>query len=131
MALVNVNFTAVLVAAIAGMAIGALWYSPLLFGKLWMKLTKVKQKKKGMGKSYAIGFITQLVMAYVLALFIQGNAVTMVESITVGLLLWLGFIGTVSLGRVLWDNESLKVWFLNNGYNLVSITVMSIIIALI
>ncbi len=32
-----VNYLAVLVSSVVGMGIGALWYSPLLFGKLWMR----------------------------------------------------------------------------------------------
>ena len=38
MAIPTINYIAVLVSAVIGMAIGALWYSPLLFGKIWMKL---------------------------------------------------------------------------------------------
>jgi len=66
-----------LVAAIAGMLIGAFWYSPLLFGKLWMRLSGLTEKqlneakKKGMGKLYFIAFIGILVMSYVLAHFVD------------------------------------------------------------
>ena len=39
-----VNYLAVLVAAIVSMVIGGLWYSPLLFGNVWMKLSGITQK---------------------------------------------------------------------------------------
>ena len=33
----QINYLAVGVAALATFFLGALWYSPLLFGKLWLK----------------------------------------------------------------------------------------------
>lgn len=33
----DIHWLAVLAAATATMVLGALWYSPLLFGKLWVK----------------------------------------------------------------------------------------------
>ena len=67
------NYLAILVAAVAGMIVGALWYSPLLFGNVWMKLMGLGRKqlqaakKKGMGKSYFLSFVALLVMAYVIS----------------------------------------------------------------
>ena len=34
---INLSLIAIVVAAVAGMVIGALWYSPLLFGNAWLK----------------------------------------------------------------------------------------------
>ena len=68
-----VNVIAVIVAAIVSFAFGSLWYSPILFGKLWMKLSKVdmKNSKKGMGKIMTAGFITTLIIAFILELLID------------------------------------------------------------
>ena len=47
------NYLAVFVAAVVVFIIGYLWYSPFLFGNLWMKLSNIsikdvnKSKKKG------------------------------------------------------------------------------------
>ena len=74
---IDINGFAVLAAAVASMVIGAIWYSPAVFGKIWMSLTgisdsKIKEmKSKGMAKSYVIGFIASLVTAYVLAHFVD------------------------------------------------------------
>ena len=37
MGLMMFNWPAILAATVAGMLLGALWYSPLLFGKAWMR----------------------------------------------------------------------------------------------
>ena len=48
------NMWPVIIAAIASMILGMIWYHPKVFGNLWMKLTGVtnkdreEQKKKGM-----------------------------------------------------------------------------------
>ena len=49
----EVNYLAVLVAAIVNMVVGALWYSPLLFGKAWMKLTGFNKKQLKKAKEKA------------------------------------------------------------------------------
>ncbi len=122
-----VNYLAVLVAAIVGMVVGFIWYSPKVFGKMWMKLSGVNPKDKPDKINMVWAFISQLVMAYVLALFVQAGNLN--ASLQTSLLIWLGFIGTITLGSVLWQGKSWKLWFLNNAHNVVSIMVMAAIIA--
>ena len=136
---VPINYLAVLVAAIANMVIGFLWYGPV-FGKTWMKLMKFnkkkmdEEKKKGMAKNYIIMFISSLVMAFVLAhALVFGSAYLNIKGIPAGLMVgfwnWLGFIATVMLGMVLWDGKPWKLYFLNVGYYLVALLVMGSILA--
>lgn len=40
----DVNLVAVLVAGVVDMVIGALWYSPVLFAKSWMRLIGKKEE---------------------------------------------------------------------------------------
>jgi len=76
---ITVNIIAVIVAAVAAMVIAFIWYSPSAFGNKWMKLSGIDKrkaaamKKKGMGKTMLVGFIAALVMAYVLAVFIEAT----------------------------------------------------------
>jgi len=133
----DVNFLAVLVAAIAGIAIGAFWYSPAGFGKIWMKESGFSEesldeaKKKGMAKSFILGFVASLVMAYVLAYFVQiGGAGDIAGALQLGFWLWLGFIATIMLNGVLWEGKSWKLYILNIAHQLVSLLVMAIILVL-
>jgi hypothetical protein len=132
---VDINYFAVLVAAIVANVIGAIWYGPL-FGKLWMKLmgfTKKdidKAKKKGMGKSYLLMFVGSLVMAYVLAYFVGIlSASTAMGGFQVGFWLWLGLIVPVLLSSVLWEGKPGKLYILNIAYWLVTLEVMGAILA--
>lgn len=117
------------------MAIGALWYSPVLFGKTWMALmgfneVMMAEKKKGMAKMYVLNFIGALVMAYVFVLFAYAWNVTDVSgALRLAFWTWLGFVATVMLGSILWEGKPIKLYVLNTVYYLVSLSVMGIIFA--
>jgi len=132
---IEVNYLVILVSAIISFIIGALWYS-LLFGKSWTKLMGFsakdieKTKKKSMAKTYLIGFVAQLILAYVLANFvIYADAKTFSEGIQVGFFIWLGFVATISLGMILWEKKSIKLYLINTGYWLISLIIQSMILS--
>ncbi len=134
---VEVNYFAVLVAAVASMIVGSVWYSQVLFGKVWVRLSGKSQKdidkakQRGMGKLYLMAFIGALVMAYVLAHFIRYLEVTnVVGVIQLVFWLWLGLIATVSLGAVLWDGKPWGLYVLNVVYQLVSLIIIGIVLVL-
>jgi len=136
MPLFDVNYLAVLVTAVVGFVIGMVWYSPIGFGNIWIKLSGIskgdleKAKKKGMAKSMVVGFISLLVMSYVLAHFVDiAGAGTVLEGAQTGFWLWLGFIATVMLGMVLWEGKSVKLYLLNIAHYFVVMIVMGAILA--
>ena len=133
----NINYLALLVAAIINIVLGFLWYSPLLFGKPWMKLMGFTEKhmqeakKKGMTKTYIIMIISTLVMTYVLAHFVDYLEVTTVSTaLQLGCWIWLGFVAPIMLGSVLWEGKSVKLYLINVLYYLVALCLMAIILAL-
>lgn len=132
---IDLNLLAVVVAAVAAMALGALWYSPIMFGNVWVKLSGMtkkdmkKAKDKRMGKLYFANFIGVLIMSYVLAFLIYSAGVTsMADGFKIALLVWVGFVVPLLLGGVLWEGKPMKLYYLNVSYQLISIVLMSIII---
>ena len=132
---IDVNLLAVLVAAIASIIIGSLWYSPLLFGNTWIKLMGFskrdmeKAKQKGMAGSYFVTLIASIVMGYVMAYLIYFMSVAIViDGIMLGVLAWLGFIVPLLIGNVLWDGKPMKLFFIHAFYWLVNVIVMSAIL---
>jgi len=138
------NGLAVLVAAIANMVIGFLWYGPL-FGKQWTKLMNFDSKKmkemknQSMTKPMILGFISALVMAYALSYILDRSrlifnllelgALDILHGLFIGFLVWLGFIVTVLLGTVLWEGKPIRLYLLNISYWLVTLLVMGAILA--
>jgi hypothetical protein len=137
--MVLINYLAVFVASITSMVIGFLWYGPV-FGKLWIKLSGFskedveKAKKKGMAKEYILMFAGSFVMSYVLAhSLVFASAYLKASGVSSGLMTgfwnWLGFVAPVTLGAVLWEGKSWKLWILNNGYYLVTLSVMGLVLS--
>jgi|SRR3989344_2306196 len=130
---VNVNYIAVVVAAIVSMVLGAIWHGPL-FGKVWMKAAKKTQKdldasKGDMPKLYAITFVGALVTAYVLAVFISwAQATTIALAVIFGFLVWVGFVLTSSLGPLIWEDRNQHLFLISVGYSFVSLIIMAAII---
>ncbi len=133
---VAINYLAVLTSAIVSFVIGGLWYSPILFGNAWMKAGGMnmkdmqKAKQKGMGKLYFTGFLGTLLMAYVLAHFVQyAGANGFSDGMQAGFWTWLGFAVPLLIGSVLWEGKTVKFYFINIAYQLVSLVVMGGILA--
>lgn len=135
----DINYLAVLAATVASMAIGALWYSPILFGRLWTSLMELddkklqEMKKKGKGKSYAIVFLGSLIVSYVLAHFvIYARAGGISDGITLGFWVWIGYFAIAMLGMdvVLWEGRPVKLYLLNALHYLVTLVVMGAILSI-
>lgn len=132
---VTINYLAVIVAAVASMMIGFLWYGPL-FGKQWMQLMNFDKKKigeakkKGMGKIYALAFLTTLITSYVLAHFVDYvEAKTIADGIILGFWVWIGFLATTQIGSVFWEGKPVKLYLINTLHYLVALAVMAAILA--
>ena len=133
----GLNLLAVLVAAISTMVVGFLWYSPILFAKPWMRemdydpadKARVQEMQKSAGPAYMGSFVASLVSAFVLALFFHWLRV---QSLHLGLMtsfhVWLGFVATVQLTGALFMKQSMKLFAINTGYQLVCYLAMGAIL---
>jgi hypothetical protein len=134
---VELNYLAILVCAVVGMMIGMMWYGPL-FGKPWMAMMGIKDpeaakkeaQKKGMGPTYAMAFVSQLLMAYVVAHFVAFLKIADVNAaLQFAFWAWLGLIATVLSAQVLWEGRPAKFYYLNATHYLVVLSVMTLILA--
>lgn len=128
----DVNWLAVIVAALADMAIGSLWYSPLLFGNSWMKA--MGKRKEDLGDptgAMMVAIPSALVTALVLAVVLNSLAVTtLLAGAGVAILLWLGLVLTGIALKVAFENESRTVAGLFAAYRLTSLIVAGAILGL-
>lgn len=138
MELMGINLWSVLVAAVAIMILGFLWYSPFLFARPWTVLmgydpndkAKIEEMQKGAGKIYGVAFVASLVSAFVLAKIIDITTVNSVfYGMKIGFAMWLGFVTTVQLTGVLFAKQPVKLYLINTGYQLVCYLAMGAILA--
>ena len=133
----TINYLAVALAAVAAMVLGYLWYSSLLFQKRWMKEVgytpkdAAKAQKEGM-KSMGSMFLSVLVMAYILAHFVDYVGATDIRgALSAGGWIWLGFIATVMLQPVFFERKSWALYLINASYNLASLLIMAVILVML
>lgn len=92
----EMNYLAILVAALAGFIFGAVYYG--LVSKPWMRAGRIDPVQARPGPALlAITFISELIMAFVLAGLIAHlgpGAVTVQNGIVSGFFVWLGFMVT-------------------------------------
>lgn len=125
------NIVGIIAAVVADMAIGTLWYSPVLFGPLWMQLTGITKEEMMAGgrKAIAYAVVTSLVMASVLSFFVNALDITGVDkALEFAFMVWLGFVVTTNATKVIYEKQSFHVFVLSVSYQLISLLVMSIIL---
>ena len=129
---VPLNVWAVIGAGVAKFVIGGIWYSQWCFQKSWMKYSGVKpaQMKQGALNAMLVELVGCFIMAYVL-----GNAVkyasvhTVADGLKLGFCVWGGFVATVTVGAVVFEKKSWQWFCLLNGFQLISLMAMSVILA--
>lgn len=125
------NYAAVFVAAVAYWLLGALWYG-VLFGARWMVLENISMEQ---AKSvnpvlpYVISFILNILIAYSLAqICIWRNADTIGRGTSVGVLLWIGFVGPITFTTYLYEMRPKELFAINQFYPLAGMVLMGAII---
>ena len=120
----QVNELAVLVSAILAVAVGSIWYSPLLFGPLWMKTIgqeiEAELSKREMILASIKSIIAQAIFFFVVTQFIQISTTASISLATVGGLL-LAFLSVSTLSLAIWEKRPISYVFVHAGYNAIVI----------
>lgn len=129
----GINYWAVAAAWLINVSVGAFWYSPMAFGKLWSKYAGndiMKIPVKQANKIIAFVSLSAIVQALTLAVVLNSlQATTASEGLMAGLLLWLGLTTATTVGVTLYSLKSWKFLWLNSSYFLVVMSVNSVILA--
>lgn len=126
----QLNYWAVLVAAIASFFLGGLWYSPVLFYKPWMRaagLNEEQLRQGNMAKIFGVSMVFQLIAAFVLAMFI-GVELDAAIGAVVGSMVGLAWVATAFGVVYLFERRPLALLLINGGYNVVTYTLMGAIL---
>lgn len=132
----QINFLAVILAAIIDMLLGMFWYSPVGFGKLWMKMvgkTEAELKEAGTtaGMAYMASTLAAVVMAFVLAHVVKiSGATDYITGAQVGFWMWLGFVVAGVLPVYIFEDRKKGLYILYIFYKLLSIVAMAVLLAL-
>ena len=127
----QINWLAVLAAALSTFVVGGLWYSPVLFGKVWLKangFTEAQAQSFNKARAFGGAFLLALVMSANLAMFLADPTTTLLWGMTAGALAGVGWVAAGLAVVALFENRSWSYILVNGGYLIVSFVLMGAIL---
>ncbi len=96
--------------------LGAIWYSPLMFGKKWMQIMgmshltqeEIKKLQKTMLPFYLLQFVLTVVTTSTLAYLI--TITQAISGTMLAFLIWAGFVAPTSIANVVWGSTKRSFW---------------------
>lgn len=129
----DLNWIAVVAAAVSAFLLGGIWYSPVLFANPWMRLSGVtaEQAKSGnMALIFGGTFVLSLFAAAVFGLFLGPNPAlpfALGAGVSAGLC-WVA----ASLGiNYLFEQKPLGLFLINGGYHTLQFTLYGLVFGLL
>ncbi len=127
----KVNIWSVILAGFAYLILGALWYSPLLFGKRWMELNGFTEKdlksNKPMWMITLLTFLSAFVASFVISM-VLGPRSSAGFGALIGACIAFFWIAMSKLTSVLFENKPFKLYLLHAGFDLVAFMIMGAIV---
>ena len=132
-----INYWAVILATVASMVVGAVYYHPRVLGRRWMALTGHTDESIEVGSPmvYPLVIVASFITAWVLAgatylahEFYGGGY--LLNALLTGLILWLGFTAARVLVHDLFDTRPLALTVVTALNELLTVLVMALVIGL-
>jgi hypothetical protein len=114
----EMNYTLIVVAALAQFILGAFWYSPLMFGKIWMSIMEVshyskeelKKMQKTMMPFMAVQLVLTLITTWVLASNFAYAGIVGAAAYFYAFFMWFGYMMPVTVSSVLFGSTKRHNW---------------------
>ena len=122
----EINYAAMIVAALVPMSVGFAWYSLRVFGTAWARLIgktpEQIQAEGNMVRALTVSIGGSLLTAYLLA---QIVALTGAEGFVIGIWGAIGLVATAFASSYVYENRPLNLYLINAGYHVVTIPLMA------
>ena len=126
------NVWAVLAAGVSSLVLGAVWYSPVLFARAWMResgTTEEKARAANPAKTLGLTFVLALIGAAVFAAFL-GPKPAPGFATAVGFAAGLSWVAGSFGINYLFEQRSLKLFLINGGYHTLQYTLIGLILGI-
>ncbi len=123
------NWLAVVVAAIANVIVGTIYYAPPVMGNTWLKLLGKRREQMGQaGPSYGLVVVGAIITSAILDYLIdKGDFHTLGGGLLVGLLAWILIATSIAVGYI-FEKRPFSLFAVNAGSQLVILLVMGAIL---
>jgi len=141
MFLTELNWIAILIGFVVFFAVGAIWFGPKTFYPAWVKLIGATEVPgKGLGHHgmpfvfglTALGALVQVVALASVIHFVAlaSGPVGPLGGLLIGFLVGVGFTAAGSLSHRLFSGQGVRVWLIEVGGDIVSMTLAGLVIGL-
>jgi hypothetical protein len=127
----TLNWLAIIVSTLVFFGLGAIWYSPFAFGRIWMEeigFTKENARKANMPKIIGLTVLFSLIMAVNLALFMNSPSIGASQGAMYGFFTGFSWIAMAMFVSGQYEFRTTKHMLINAGYNIVGLTLMGVIL---
>lgn len=129
----DVNYLAVLVAAVAYFVLGAIWYIPPVMGNAWQRAGGIEVAEGGPNPILFVGTLVAYVVAgLATAVLAVGTGTdTVAEGALLGLIVGIGYAFTAAAVSALYDRkpQPMAWWLINGIFNVIGLVVVAIIVS--
>jgi len=128
----GVNIWAVLVAAVSSFALGGLWYSPVMFYKVWNREAgrgENPEKMKHPGRVFGVAFVFALIAAWVFAYWLGPNP-ELRDTLMKGLAAGASFVAASFGINYQFANRSFLMWAIDGGYHTAQFVIFALVLSL-
>ena len=129
----GINYAAVVIAALAGFGLGAVWY--MVLGGVWLRaIGKTRDElDRGTGVSKALPFVISLIALLVMASMLAGimghlGSVTVDTGLITGFFCWLGFVITTMGVNHAFGNAKPMLTLIDGGHWLAVLLIQGAVI---
>jgi hypothetical protein len=131
MSFTGVNYIAVIIAALAGFGLGAIWY--MIFAKPWMHAVGKTEADRPEGAAQVVPFVIAIVALFVMAWMLAGimghlGQVSIRGGAISGFFVWLGFIITSMGVNHAFSGAPTKLTLIDGGYWLAVLLIQGAVI---
>lgn len=126
----RVSFVALVVVTLIAFVASSVWYSQLLFGRLFLELSGVTASAHPSPVKAVLELLRTFVLAFVIArLVLRLNIADWKHALELGLWLWLGFPVILLTGSVLWQNIPWSLAAIHSGDWLIKLVLIPVVLA--
>jgi len=123
------TIVALVAAVVVNVVLGMLWYSPLLFGKPWMKLRGIDEDNQPEARcGYVVSMTGAVVLGLALLMFYRLMGIESPgAAAAVALMAWIGFVLPAKSLDTAWGGGSWKLFAIDAGWLLVQFVAIGLV----
>ncbi len=127
----DINYVAVLIAAVAKFIVSGLWFSKFLFAKDWLIETKLKIEDLGSPRNaMIIAFLSNLLFAFTLAMILSVINVDLRTSLGFAVIMAIGVTAAQTAPSFAFEGRSLRLYLIYASQYVVEFITVTLILIL-